>query len=67
MISNVNRIGRFTSSKIHVLLGTGSRPMTEEELKQDYLNPVSKRTSDAPPNDLDEYFKIPNTNKIILY
>lgn len=44
MISNVNRIGRFTSSKIHVLLGTGSRPMTEEELKAHKLeNPKSQK------------------------
>lgn len=44
MISNVNRIGRFTSSKIHVLLGTGSRPMTEEELKNHKLeNPKSQK------------------------
>ena len=32
MISNTNRLGRFTSSKIHVLLNYGSRQMTDEEL-----------------------------------
>lgn len=44
MISNVNRIGRFTSSKIHVLMTYGNRPMTEEELKAHKLeNPKSQK------------------------
>lgn len=34
MISNKNRLGRFTSSKVSTLLVWGSRPMTDEELSQ---------------------------------
>ena len=41
--------------------------VTEEELKQDYLPPQAKRHSGSPPEDMNDYFVIPNTNKIIFY
>lgn len=44
MISNTNRLGRFTSSKIHVLLNYGSRQMTDEELVEfKKQNPKSQK------------------------
>ena len=67
--TNATIVDLITTRGIYIVLTDIGNILhiTEEELKQDYLNPVSKRTSDTPPNDLDEYFKIPNTNKIILY
>lgn len=41
--------------------------VTVEELKQDYLAPQAKRHSGPPPEDMNEYFVLPHTNKIILY
>lgn len=41
--------------------------MTVEELSVDYLPPQSKRHSGPPPDNMEEYFVLPNTNKIILY
>lgn len=45
-----DRLGKFTASEIHLLLGNGRRPMTPEELKEEEKKPASKRrkTVDTP-------------------
>lgn len=46
MIANISRNGNFTSSEIVALLSIGSRPMTEDELKEYKLNnPKGRKTT----------------------
>lgn len=41
--------------------------LNEVTLKEEYLPPQAKRHSGPPPEDMNDYFTIPNTGTIMLY